>query len=254
MLIIILAQILGLLCWGSFLNQLAYRLVHDNIPLSTARSTCPHCLTIIQIRDLIPILSWLILWGHCRQCKHPISILYPIIELFTVITILPIFYFFPAQYWLAYFIFCSALIITVRTDLETFLISNLVSLYLIPLGLIFSFLNLLPITILNSFLGASLGYSLLWFTNFSFLACTNKQGLGTGDLFLLAFIGSFTGPLGCWLSLLLGSVYGSCVGLIQIITGYNQFSGKLPFGPYLALGAITYIYNQDLIIKLFSSI
>lgn len=247
MLIIILAQILALLCWGSFLNQLAYRLVHDNIPLDQPRSTCPHCLTTIKPRDLIPVLSWLILWGHCRQCLHPISVLYPVIELLTVIILLPIFYYFPIQYLLAYFIFCSALIITIRTDLETFLISNLVSLYLIPLGFMLSFFNLLPITILNSLLGAILGYSLLWFTNFIFAACTNKPGLGTGDLFLLAFIGSFTGPLGCWLSLLLGSVYGSIVGICQIISGHNQFSGKLPFGPYLALGAITYIYGQDLI-------
>jgi leader peptidase (prepilin peptidase)/N-methyltransferase len=239
-----------LLCWGSFLNQLAYRLVHDNIPLNKSRSTCPHCLTNISARDLAPILSWLLLWGRCRLCKHPISILYPTIELLTVLIILPIFYYFPPQYWPAYFIFCSALIITIRTDLETFLISNLVSIYLIPLGLIFSYFNYLPITVINSFLGAILGYSLLWLTNFMFAYFTNKQGLGTGDLFLLAFIGSFTGPLGCWLSLLLGSLLGSLVGIVQIITSNNQLSGKLPFGPYLALGAITYIYWQDLILRI----
>ena len=250
MIIILIALILVLLCWGSFLNQLAYRLVHDNIPLSKSRSTCPHCLTNIPARDLVPVLSWLLLWGRCRSCQHPISILYPIIELLTVLILLPIFYYFPAPYWLAYFTFYSALIITIRTDLETFLISNLVSVYLIPLGLIFSYFNLLPITVVNSFLGAILGYSLIWATNFIFAYFTNKQGLGTGDLFLLALIGAFTGPLGCWLSLLLGSLLGSLVGIVQIITGNHQFSSKIPFGPYLALGAISYLYWQDLIFKI----
>lgn len=248
--LIFITLILALLCWGSFLNQLAYRLVHDNIPLNKSRSACPHCLTNLKIRDLVPVLSWLLLWGRCRACKHPISVLYPIIELLTVITILPIFYYFPAQYWPAYFIFCSALIITIRTDLETFLISNLVSIYLIPLGLAFSYFNYLPITVINSLLGAILGYSLLWLTNFIFAYFTNKQGLGTGDLYLLAFIGSFTGPLGGWLSLLLGSLLGSLVGIMQIITKNNQMSGKIPFGPYLALGAISYIYWQDLILRI----
>ncbi len=246
----LIVLIIMLLCWGSFLNQLAYRLVHDNITLSKSRSTCPHCLTNLKARDLIPVLSWCLLWGRCRSCQHSISILYPIIELLTIVTILPIFYYFSVTYWLAYFIFCSALIITIRTDLETFLISNLVSIYLIPLGLIFSYFNYLPVTVINSGLGAILGYSLLWLTNFMFAYFTNKQGLGTGDLFLLAFIGSFTGPIGCWLSLLLGSLLGSLVGIMQILAGNNQFSGKIPFGPYLALGAITYIYWQDLILRI----
>jgi len=125
--------------------MLAYRLVHD-VTFFKKRSFCPKCFKTIHWYDNIPVISWIILLGRCRNCKNKISILYPFIELFTTFALTLLFYTVPLNYFFAYFIFFSALIITLRTDLETMLISRLVTIFLIPSGLVFSYFKLIQIT------------------------------------------------------------------------------------------------------------
>jgi leader peptidase (prepilin peptidase)/N-methyltransferase len=157
----------------------------------------------------------------------------------------------PTDYFLAYFVFISALIVTIRSDLETMLISRLVTLFLIPLGVIFSALGLLPISPFDSIAGTLLGYGSLWLTATVFYWCTKKEGIGQGDFELLAFIGSFTGLLGCWMTLLIGSVAGSVVGIMYLCLSKKGRETRIPFGPFLAVGAIVYILAQEWVARLF---
>lgn len=233
-----------LLCWGSFLNALAYRLVHTNIPLTAQRSHCPHCQHQLAWYDLIPLLSYLQLRGHCRYCHTPISPLYLLIEAGTVLVLYPIFTNFAPQYWLSYFLLFSALLINIRTDLETYLLSLYTTLYLVPVGWLLAFLGYAPVSLIASLLGAGLGYGLLWGVNRLYHWYSGRQGLGVGDGYLLAAIGAFTGPVSVWFSLMIGAFLGSLYGLTLLTTRRHTLTSILPFGPCLAAGAIIFSYWQ----------
>ncbi len=248
------------LCWGSFLNVLAYRLI-KNQSIITPRSSCPHCYALIYWYDNIPVISWLFLAGACRTCKQPISLLYPSIEIITTI-FLSLLYLSPAQhYFFAYFIFFSALIVTIRSDIETMLILRYATIYLVPLGFIFSAYNILPLSLVESIVGALFGYLFLFTINTLFKIIRKKDGLGDGDYDLLLFIGSFTGITGCWTSITLGSIIGSLYGISFILYSnhYHQettslTNTKIPFGPFLALGAIIFVLYEDIFFNIFSCI
>ena len=237
------------LCWGSFLNVIAYRLVHDR-SLWAPRSACPHCNAIIAWHDNIPLLSWALLRGKCRSCGQSISLLYPFIELATAIVLYATYVHVPHHYFLGYFLFTSALMVSVRTDLETMLISRLVSLYAVPVGWIASWFDLLPITVGESILGSLFGYGLFWSIGTLFYRITGKQGLGEGDMELLALIGACTGIIGCWATMLIGSVIGSIVGILLMVGTQYTRNTRIPFGPFLVLGAICYILWQQQILML----
>lgn len=236
-------------CWGSFLNVLGYRLIHDeNIALP--RSHCLSCNHTLAWYDLIPLISYLMLGGHCRYCAARISPLYPFIELFTIISMSLLYTTVPTIYFPAYFIFFSALIVTIRSDLETMLISRFVTLFLLPIGLGASILDYLPITPLDSILGMGVSAGFLYAVSWLFYKVTGKVGIGQGDIELLAFIGSFTGIVGSWVTLCIGSVLGSLIGIGYIILSGSQKDTKIPFGPFLALGAIIYVLAQEYLIQL----
>lgn len=257
MVLFLICLISLLACWGSFLNFLAYRLVHD-VSFAEPRSICPHCHYQIAWFDLIPIFSWLNLHGICRNCTQPISKLYPAIELATILTGSALVYFCSPQDWLAYFILISALLITIRTDLQTMLISRLTTLFLIPVPIVLSLAKfnhqpLLPITITQVIAGAFLGYFMLFLINKVAWLITKQDGLGQGDIDLLATIGAFTGIYGAWLSLMIGSILGSIIGVFLIYTGKSKLQTKIPFGPFLAIGAIIYILFQNQLLALLFS-
>ena len=242
-----------LACWGSFLNSLAYRLVHEN-SFAKLRSFCPNCHYSLAWFDLLPIISWCILHGKCRNCRQPISKLYPLMELATILVGLRLIYVTPPNYLLAYAIFCSALLITIRTDLQTMLISRFATLFLIPIACALSLIRiknhfLLPITTLAVLQGALFGYFILYLTNKLFWLFTKKQGMGEGDMELLAMIGAFTGPVGAWVSLMLGAILGSFIGVILIYKNSHHAGSKIPFGPFLAASAILYILFQNQILN-----
>lgn len=227
-------------CWGSFLNVVGYRIIHGKTMLG--RSFCPHCFQTLAWYDLIPLFSYAYLRGKCRHCTLSISVLYPFIEALTVLSFFVAYYRIDSAYYCASFIFFSALIVTIRTDLETMLISQWTTLALVPVGIFFSFADMIPIYPLNSILGAAIGYFVLWTIGILFYLVTKKQGIGEGDFDLMALIGAFTGVLGVWATLLIGSLLGSLIGgLYLILNGSLHKNVKLPFGPFLALSAIFYM-------------
>lgn len=247
-----LVFILSLL-WGSFLNVVGHRLIRG-LSIISPRSHCPLCKHAIAWYDLIPILSWFILKGHCRACGKHISALYPFIEFLTALTFTGLFTLVNPDFIPAYFLFFSALIVTIRTDLETLLISRIVTLFLIPLGILASFLYVLPLYPLESVLGSILGYGFLWATAKIFFLVTGKEGMGQGDLELLAFIGAFIGPLGVWATLLISTITGSIIGITYMRLMRKSHSIKIPFGPFLALGAMLYVLFEPFFVFLLTPV
>lgn len=241
------------LCWGSFLNVLAYRLIQGE-SIIRPRSFCPHCKNCIAWYDNIPVISWLLLCGRCRNCKNNISFLYPFIELLTVVILSLLYTHIPHYYFFSYFVFFSALIVTIRSDFETMLISRFMTIYLAPLGIFLSYHNLLPISATESICGAFFGYSFLFSINWIFKRWRNIDGIGQGDFDLLLYIGSFTGIIGCWMSITIGSLFGSLYGLTTLIraprdnhTQPSLQTTQIPFGPFLSTGAIIFVFFQKYI-------
>ena len=233
------------LMMGSFINVLATRVLHQR-PFFTARSACPSCHTIIAWYDNIPLISFIVLRARCRTCNVSISWLYPATELaagflaviLAQLTNDPIIY-------TAYSLFLLALLAATRTDLEAMLIPQLFSLWMVPIGVACAYLGYIEITLTESLLGAAAGYGLLWSIAALFRYFTQRDGLGEGDMELLACIGSFLGPLGIWLSLLIGSMVGLVIGVALIISKQHTLQTRIPFGPLLALGAIIYLVKSS---------
>lgn len=243
-----LTLVLFFACWGSFLNVVGYRLIND-MSLLTPRSCCPSCNHLIYWHDNIPIISWLLLRGDCRFCKQPISMLYPAIEISSIIIFYLLYTLVPFSYFIGYFVFFSALIAVIRSDLEFLLISQYTTLFLIPVAFVFSWGGWLPITLGHSILGAVIGFGSLFSIGYCFTYCTGKKGLGEGDMDLLALIGAFTGVLGVWATVLIASVTGSIIGMWYILVCKTPPNTKIPFGPFLALGAIIFVLWQPYIIN-----
>lgn len=170
-----------------------------------------------------------------------------LIEMATPILILPLFAYYPTLHATAYAFFFSALIVTIYTDYTRMLISRFVTLFAIPVVYLASIFNLLPISLLQSIIGSVGGFVILFSIAKVFSLLRGKDGLGQGDIDLIAFIGACTGLIGVWLTLLIGSITGSCWGAAQIIWNKNQTylsinNIALPFGPFLAFGAICTVY------------
>lgn len=233
------------LCWGSFLNVVGHRLINGT-SIVTPRSACPHCCHVLAWYDLIPVLSFIILKTRCRYCKQPISWLYPSIELITAIVLTCMIYRIPSAYWLGYGLFFSALIVSIRTDMQAMVISRLVSLYAIPLGIGACLCHFVATPWASGLLGATFGYAVLWSIATIFKRVTNKEGMGSGDFELLGFIGSVIGIGGIMPTLLIASLAGAIVGILLMYFSHLDRETKIPFGPFLALGAIIYVFFPTL--------
>lgn len=136
---------------------------------------------------------------------------------------------------------------TIRSDIETMLISRFVTLFLVPLGCIFSAYKLLPLSLIESISGAMFGYIFLFSINSIFKYLRNINGIGEGDFDLMVFIGAFTGIIGCWITITIGSMLGSIYGLLMLFATNNEQSlqnTKIPFGPFLAFGALLFTFTQ----------
>ena len=136
-----------------------------------------------------------------------------------------------------------------RSDLETMLISQYMTLFIVPIGFICSYLGLLPISLWQSIIGAVFGYLFLWTLAHLFLWLTGKKGMGDGDFELLALIGSFLGLYGTWYTLMIASIAGSLIGLALISLGRAGRNTKIPFGPFLAAAAIILVLLKYLLIN-----
>ena len=232
---------------GSFLNVCIFRLPKEE-SIVTPGSHCPHCQKPIKSYDNVPLVSYILLNGRCRYCKESISIQYPLVEGITALVSLILFVRFgPTLSYLFYFSFIAALIVISIIDLYHQIIPDVISLPGIGVGLLAS-LAIPQIDIIDSLIGALLGGGSLFIVATLYQWLFKREGMGGGDVKLLAMIGAFLGWKAVILTILLGSLLGSISGIIIMVLRGKDFKYAIPFGPFLSLGAvIALFYGQDLI-------
>ncbi len=233
---------------GSFLNVCIYRLPKEE-SIVTPGSHCPKCHTPIRFYDNIPILSYLLLRAKCRYCKTPISIQYPIVEALTALSSLWLFMTFGISLsFIYYFMFVSALIVITVIDLYHQIIPDVISLPGIVIGVLGS-LIIPQITFWNSLIGMLAGGGSLFLVAMGYQWLFKREGMGGGDVKLLAMIGAFLGWKAVILTILLSSLIGSIIGIgIMLIKG-KDFKYAIPFGPFLAFGAVISLFWGEQLIN-----
>jgi len=232
---------------GSFLNVCIFRLPKEE-SIIWPGSHCPHCKKPIKFYDNIPLISYLLLRGKCRQCHGSISLQYPLVEGITALSSFIAFMEFgPSLSYLFYFSFVAALIVITVIDLYHQIIPDVISLPGIGVGLLAS-LMIPQITFSNSLLGILLGGGSLFLIATVYQWLFKREGMGGGDVKLLAMIGAFLGWKAVILTILLGSLIGSITGIIVMVSKGKDFKYAIPFGPFLSLGAvIALFYGENLI-------
>jgi leader peptidase (prepilin peptidase)/N-methyltransferase len=186
--------------------------------------------------------------GKCRYCKRPISFQYPLVEGITALCSLCLFIKFgPSLSFLFFIAFVSALIVITVIDLYHQIIPDVISLPGIGVGLIASFI-LPKITFLNSLIGVLLGGGSLFIVGTLYQWIFKREGMGGGDVKLLAMIGAFLGWKAVILTILLSSLIGSLTGILIMVLKGKDFKYAIPFGPFLSLGAvISLFYGEEII-------
>ncbi|MDF1589384.1 MAG: A24 family peptidase [Gammaproteobacteria bacterium] len=266
-LFIILIVLLGLLV-GSFLNVVIYRLplmmerewqqqcaelngldVPETEPLTLniPRSRCPKCGHAITAIENIPIISYLVLAGKCKQCKTPISKRYPIIEALTALLSGIIAWQFGFEWGcLGALLLTWALIALTFIDLDHQLLPDSITLTLLWLGISFNLFSTYT-DLQSSVIGAMAGYLSLWLVFHGFKLATGKEGMGYGDFKLLAALGAWLGWVFLPSIILLSSLVGAVVGITLIVIGQHQRNIPIPFGPYLAAaGWIALVWGTEI--------
>lgn len=238
---------------GSFLNVCIIR-IPEKISIVFPPSHCPACKKPIPFYYNIPLLSYIILGGRCRYCKAPISFQYFLVELLTPIIMLFLFFCFGISWsFIISFIFSAALIVITFIDLRNQIIPDFISLPGILLFFLCSFI--VPWTDpIQSLLGILVGGGTLYIFALGYQFLTKKEGMGGGDIKLLAMIGAFLGWKGALATLILGAFAGSVIGIILIIFKGKDLKYAIPFGPFLSAGAFCTLFFGEKLIHLYLSI
>ena len=261
----ILSFILGSII-GSFLTVCIYRLPREE-SIVYPGSHCTSCSKSISFYHNIPILSYIFLGGRCSHCNSKISFSYPLVEILSGLL-------FVATLWkfgmildtLLYLLFISGLIVITFVDLKHMIIPNVITYPGILVGILYNalttnwqnslelvsnfsfgfqnFFELLnEVPILDSLFGVILGGGILLLIAYTYEIIRKRQGMGMGDVKLLALIGAFLGWQGVFFVIFLSSILGSIVGLSIIITRKGDLKYALSFGPFLSIAAIIYIFT-----------
>ena len=267
------ALVLGLII-GSFLNVVIYRLpvmmqrewteqchefleleddhkkTSDNpatLNLAKPDSHCPKCKHELTAFENIPILSYLLQAGKCRNCKAPISLRYPLIEAVTgIVTLLIAYQYGYSWLTLAILILTWSLIVLTMIDYDHQLLPDDITIPILWLGLIINFFGLIT-TLEAAVLGAVAGYLILWAVYWLFKILTGKEGMGQGDFKLLAALGAWMGWQALPQIILLSSLIGALIGIGMILIKGRDKNIPIPFGPYLAgAGFVSLLWNEEL--------
>ncbi len=237
----VIVALLGL-CIGSFLNVCIYRLPLSKSIHKPSRSVCPDCGSIIRLYDNIPVLSYILLKRRCRHCGFIIPFRYPLVEISSGLFALLIL----KQFGLSidsfvYFVFIAVLIVVTFIDLDHRIIPDVITLPGIPI--FFGLAFLLPESNwVNSVLGILVGGGSLLIVAWVYALLTGKEGMGGGDIKLLAMAGALVGWKGALFTIFVSSAAGALIGIILMLRTRKGLKLAVPFGPFIALGAVVYIF------------
>jgi leader peptidase (prepilin peptidase) / N-methyltransferase len=226
---------------GSFLNVCIFRMPKNESVVFPA-SHCTNCNYLIRWYDNLPIFSYLLLRGKCRSCGEPISMQYPLVEFLNGALTLALFLKFgPSLIFAVLFLFCSAMVVVTFIDLEHQIIPDLITLPGIVIGFFVSFF--VPhFGWLNSLLGIVAGGGSLLVIAYGYQLIAKKDGMGGGDIKLLAMMGAFFGWKAILFIIFAASLVGSLIGVSVMLVRKKDATLAIPFGPFLASAAILYIF------------
>jgi len=233
---------------GSFLNVCIHRIPQEE-SIVTPSSHCPSCKTPIRFYDNIPLVSFICLRGRCRACQAPISWRYPLVEflmgLFSLVLLLR---YGISLFYVIYFALFAALTLVSFIDLTHRIIPDVISLPGIIIGVLISLFHP-QLSITNSLIGVLVGGGSLYVVASVYHLVTKREGMGGGDIKLLAMIGAFIGWKGVLFTILCSSFIGSVVGVtLMLISSEADSKYAVPFGPFLSLGAVIYVVWGEFLI------
>jgi leader peptidase (prepilin peptidase)/N-methyltransferase len=222
---------------GSFLSVCIYRLP-EHKSIITPPSSCPNCRRRIKPYDNIPVLSFILLKGRCRYCGESISWQYPAVELITGLLFLGLAYKWGVSAkTLIYALLVSALVVVTFIDIHYQIIPDRITLPGMVIGVVLAFLPCWPMEWTQSIFGLLLGGGILYVA-----ALFSRGGMGGGDIKLIALLGAFLGWQKVLLTIFIGVLLGSLVGIVLMLFMGKGRKDRVPFGPFLALGAMISIF------------
>lgn len=242
---------------GSFLNVCIYRMPRDESIVKPA-SRCTTCGKPVRFYDNIPILSYIVLSGKCRYCRTKLSLRYPLVELLNALLYVLVFKRFDTgSPWilLAYFVFVSSLVVIFFIDLDFQIIPDSITLPGIPLAVMLGS-TILPDPFLRyellgfkaSMTGLLAGGGFFYLVAILGKAILKKDAMGGGDIKMMAMVGGLLGWKAVILTTFMGSLFGSAIGGSLILLKGKEWGSRIPFGPYLTLGAlISLFWGQDIL-------
>lgn len=246
------------LCIGSFLN-VCIRRIPGGVSIVAPASRCPKCQAPIKPYDNIPVVSYLLLGGKCRRCKAPISAVYPVVEILTgllfVVCVLAFGLTLTAAKWA---VFACLIIVLLFTDIFERLLPDRVNFAGLGAGILFSLF--VPVndgaatwlsgkmfefpppaavlSLVDSLMGAAVGSGLLWAVAEGYFRLRGREGMGLGDVKMMAMAGAFLGPQRTLLTILVGALLGSVLGAAFILLSKRGSNYELPFGTFLGAAAL----------------
>ena len=235
---------------GSFLNVCIYRLPRGESLVSPG-SRCPECGTPIKAYDNVPVLGYIFLGGKCRSCKAAISVRYPLVEALNALMYVLVFLRFGMGWHMPVFLaFVSSIIVITLIDVDVQIIPDVITIPWVPIGVLAGALVLPdvfwryePLGLVTSLTGAVSGFAL-----FYLIVVLSRGGMGGGDVKMMAMVGAVLGWKGVLLTTFVGSLSGAFVGLGLVLFKGGGRKTKVPFGPFLALGAlVSLFYGQEIL-------
>jgi leader peptidase (prepilin peptidase)/N-methyltransferase len=237
--------LLGLVV-GSFLNVCIYRLPRKE-SLNWPGSHCTACSRPLSWYENVPLVSWLVLRGRCRTCGVAIPVMYPLVEAVTGVLFLSAFLFYgPTPLLVVRLLFACAMVILFVIDLRHRILPNIITVPGMVIGFVASLW--LPPGWMASLIGLAAGGGVLFLVGEAYYRVRGAEGMGMGDVKMLAMIGAFLGWPLMLLTLILASLVGALFGMLMMATGRGGMQAALPFGTFLAVGALVAAVAGDPII------
>lgn len=237
---------------GSFYNVCIYRLPND-LDVVSKSSFCTSCKYKIPFYLNIPIVSYILNFGKCKNCKNKISISYLVVEVLTASLFVYAYMLYGISFnSLAFIIFYSGLLIIFFTDFKYYLILDKITIPLSIVGLVFTFFNFNPfdVDILSSLMGGAVGYLVIYIIRFLFFKIRKVEGMGLGDAKLFLMIGIWLGIKSIYLILASSALVGAIVGSLIIYFYKKDKDFQIPYGCFIVIASALYPYLGSLFYNL----